>query len=127
MKNHYKFLNMVSDIIRFLWEFFFFFIQPSSLNSFFTIFPPFEISFKLLTMSEIIDEPNPIQLSDNRNTDSINTPSTGDLQNIPTAYRLIGKNYLKWSQFVRTFLKEKCKISHLLGTRPKPRDPRFDA
>ncbi|GMP34630.1 hypothetical protein CsSME_00007420 [Camellia sinensis var. sinensis] len=34
-------------------------------------------------------------------------------------------NYLKWSQFVRTFLKGKGKLSHLLGTGPKPEDPKF--
>lgn len=78
-------------------------------------------------MSEIVDELNPTQLSDNRNSDSINTPSTEDLQNIPAAHRLNGKNYLKWSQFVRTFLKGRGKISHLLGIGPKPGDPRFDA
>ena len=49
------------------------------------------------------------------------------MQNIPTTHRLNGKNYLKWSQFVRTFLKGRGKISHLLGTEPKPGDPRFDA
>ncbi|KAL9419015.1 hypothetical protein AB3S75_036882 [Citrus x aurantiifolia] len=78
-------------------------------------------------MSEIVDELNHTQLSDNWNSDSMNTPSTGDLQNIPAAHRLNGKNYLKWSQFVRTFLKGRGKISHLLGTGPKPGDPIFDA
>ena len=48
-----------------------------------------------------------------------------ELQNIQAAYRLDGKNYLKWSQLVRTVLKGKGKISHLMGIRPKPGDPRF--
>ena len=54
-------------------------------------------------------------------------PSFGDLQNIQSAYRLNGKNYLKWSQFVQTYLKGKGKLSHLLGTGPERDDPRFSA
>ena len=54
-------------------------------------------------------------------------PPTGDLQHIQAVYRLNGKNYLKWSQFVRTYLKGKGKLSHLLGEGPKEGDPRFDA
>ena len=30
---------------------------------------------------------------------------TGDLQNVRASYRLTEKNYLKWSQFVKTYLK----------------------
>ena len=41
-------------------------------------------------------------------------------------YILNGKNYLKWSQLVHTFFKGKGKLSHLLGTRPRRKDPRFD-
>ena len=37
-----------------------------------------------------------------------------------------GKTDLKWSQFVRTVLKGKGKISHLMGTRLNIRDPRFE-
>ena len=51
----------------------------------------------------------------------------GELQNIQAAYRLDGKNYLKWSQLVRTMLKGKGKISHLMGTGPKLGDPHFEA
>lgn len=51
----------------------------------------------------------------------------GELQHIQTTYRLDGKNYLKWSQLVRTILKGKGKISHLTGTGPKPEDPLFKA
>jgi hypothetical protein len=40
---------------------------------------------------------------------------------------LNGKNYLKWSQLVRTFLKGKGKLSHLLGKGPSTRDSKFDA
>ena len=37
------------------------------------------------------------------------------------------KNYLKWSQLIRTILKGKGKISHLTGTGPKREDPKFEA
>ncbi|KAF5454932.1 hypothetical protein F2P56_024561 [Juglans regia] len=59
--------------------------------------------------------------------DTISHQSSGDLQNIQAAYRLNGKNYLKWSQFIRTYLKGKGKLSHLLGTGPKEGNPRYDA
>ncbi|XP_059661691.1 uncharacterized protein LOC132307839 [Cornus florida] len=52
---------------------------------------------------------------------------TRELQNIQAAYRLNGKNYLKWSQMVRTFLKGRGKLSHLLGNGPEKEDPKFDA
>ncbi|XP_009798195.1 uncharacterized protein LOC107817595 [Nicotiana tabacum] len=53
--------------------------------------------------------------------------TTGDLQNVQAAYRLNGQNFLKWSQFVRTFLRGKGKLSHLLGTGPSKEDPKFEA
>ena len=56
----------------------------------------------------------------------VRSQQLGELQNIQAAYRLDGKNYFKWSQLVRTVLKRKWKISHLMGTGPKPRDPRFE-
>ncbi|XP_048227600.1 uncharacterized protein LOC125369430 [Ricinus communis] len=65
--------------------------------------------------------------SNTKSEDTSNIPHIGDLQNIQAAYRLNGKNYLKWSQFVQTFLKGKGKISHLLGTGPKNGDPKFVA
>ncbi|GAV81994.1 LOW QUALITY PROTEIN: UBN2_3 domain-containing protein, partial [Cephalotus follicularis] len=49
-----------------------------------------------------------------------------DLQNSRATYRLNEKNYLKWSQFVKTYLKGKGRLNHLLGTGPKPGDPEFD-
>ena len=51
--------------------------------------------------------------------------SSGELQNVQVAYRLNGKNYLKWSQLIKTFLKGKGKLSHLLGTGPKDSDTTF--
>ena len=51
----------------------------------------------------------------------------GELQNIQAACRLDGKDYLKWSQLVCIVLKGKGKINHLMGARPKPRDPCFEA
>lgn len=51
----------------------------------------------------------------------------GELQNLQVAYRLNGKNYFKWSQLIRTLLKGKGKLNHLLGTGPKETDPAFRA
>lgn len=47
--------------------------------------------------------------------------ATTKLQNIQAAYKLNGKNYLKWSQLVRTFLKGKEKLGHLLEQGPETR------
>ena len=49
----------------------------------------------------------------------------GELPNIQATYRLNGKNYLQWSQLVRTFLKGKWKLSHLAGKGPDPSDLKF--
>lgn len=46
---------------------------------------------------------------------------------ISNVYRLNGRNSLKWSQFIRTYLKGKGKLSHLLTTGPKKGDLKFDA
>ena len=56
----------------------------------------------------------------------ITTHNSGELSNIQTTYRLNGKNYLKWSQLVRTFLKGKGELSHLLRIGPSRGDLRFD-
>ena len=50
----------------------------------------------------------------------------GDLHNIQASYRFNGKNYLKWAQFVRTYLKGKRKPSHILGTGPAKNDAAFE-
>nr|CAN75638.1 hypothetical protein VITISV_043620 [Vitis vinifera] len=73
-------------------------------------------------MSEIV-ETTAIAQSE----ETIRPQHSGELQNIRAAYRLNGKNYLKWSQLVRTVLKWKGKINHLMGTRPKLGDPHFEA
>jgi len=36
-----------------------------------------------------------------------------ELQNVHSAYKLNGKNYLKWSQLIKAILKGKGKVSHL--------------
>ncbi|RVX07908.1 hypothetical protein CK203_014796 [Vitis vinifera] len=46
----------------------------------------------------------------------VRSQQPGELQNIQATYRLDGKNYLKWSQLVRTVLKRKKKINHLMTT-----------
>ncbi|TXG69702.1 hypothetical protein EZV62_004637 [Acer yangbiense] len=50
-----------------------------------------------------------------------------DWKNIQPSLCLNSKNYLKWSQFVRTFLKGKGKLSHLLGIGPDSKDLKFAA
>ena len=57
----------------------------------------------------------------------VRSQQPGELQNIQVASRLDGKNYLKWSQLVRTVLKGKGKIGHRMGTGPKLGDPHFEA
>ena len=49
----------------------------------------------------------------------------GELQNIHSAYRLTGKNYLKWSQLIGTILKGKGKGSHLTDNAPDEQDVKF--
>ncbi|RVW92470.1 Retrovirus-related Pol polyprotein from transposon TNT 1-94 [Vitis vinifera] len=51
---------------------------------------------------------------------------SGELQNIQAAYRLMEK-LSEMVQLVRTVLKGKGKISHLMGTGPKLGDPHFEA
>ena len=41
---------------------------------------------------------------------------TGDLQNVRANYKLNEKIYLEWSQFVKTYLKGKWRLNHILGT-----------
>ena len=58
------------------------------------------------------------------------TGNTGtvELQHIQPSLRLNGRNYLKWSHFVQTFLKGKGKLNHLTGKdAPKPTDSNFGA
>ncbi|XP_073148285.1 uncharacterized protein [Henckelia pumila] len=78
-------------------------------------------------MSEVSDNNSAKVTKEIPSNEGSNLTPTGELQNIHSAYRLNGKNYLKWSQLVRTFLKGKGKLSHLLGTGPKEEDPRFQA
>ncbi|KAI0507751.1 hypothetical protein KFK09_013879 [Dendrobium nobile] len=73
-------------------------------------------------MSEIDSSSNTDQPED-----SMMHQGRGDLQSMQPSYRLNGKNYLKWSQFVKTYLKGKGKIHHLLGGGPKEGDHKFGA
>ena len=59
--------------------------------------------------------------------DSNSVKKIGDLQNVRASYRLNGKNYLKWSQFIRTYLKGKGRLDHLLGTGLAKEDSVFEA
>ena len=67
-------------------------------------------------MAEITEIVNPIG-------DRFQT--AGELQNVHSAYRLNGKNYLKWSQLIRTILKGKGKVSHLTDMAPDEQDAKF--
>lgn len=58
-------------------------------------------------------------------TEDSKSQTSGELQNIHSAYRLNGKNYLKWSQLIRTILKGKGKVSHLTNAAPDAKDPKF--
>ncbi|KAJ1381714.1 gag-polypeptide of LTR copia-type [Sesbania bispinosa] len=58
-------------------------------------------------------------------TGNTQSQQPGELQNIHSAYRLNGRNYLKWAQLVRTVLKGKGKLSHLTEPGPKQEDPKF--
>ncbi|KAJ1418852.1 Retrotransposon gag domain [Sesbania bispinosa] len=58
-------------------------------------------------------------------TGNTQSQQPGELQNIHSAYRLNGRNYLKWAQLVRTVLKGKGKLSHLTESGPKQEDPKF--
>ena len=78
-------------------------------------------------MSESAEVSNTTDTSAVFLTEGSNSTPTRELQNIQAAYRLNGKNDLKWSQLVRTFLKGRGKLSHLLGTGPKKGDSKFDA
>ena len=62
-------------------------------------------------MSEVSETINSATSSMTANNNAV----VGELQNIQTTYRLNGKNYLKWSQFIRTYLKGKGKLSNLQG------------
>jgi hypothetical protein len=53
------------------------------------------------------------------------TQISGEFQSLQSSYRLNGRNYLKWSQIVKTFLKGKGKINHLMDNPPSPEDPKF--
>ncbi|RVW23388.1 Retrovirus-related Pol polyprotein from transposon TNT 1-94 [Vitis vinifera] len=72
-------------------------------------------------MSEIAETTATAQLEE-----IIRPQHSGELQNIQAAYKLNGKNYLKWSQLIRIVLKGKGKINHLMGTGPKLGDPHFE-
>ncbi|KAK0590924.1 hypothetical protein LWI29_033270 [Acer saccharum] len=73
-------------------------------------------------MSDITDATSStIPLTDNHGP----VPPADYLPNVQPNYRLTNKNYLKWSQFVQTFLKGKGKLSHLLGSRPPKEDPKY--
>jgi len=53
------------------------------------------------------------------------TQISREFQSLQSSYWLNGRNYLKWSQIVKTLLKGKGKINHLMDNPPSPEDPKF--
>ncbi|XP_073221559.1 uncharacterized protein [Cicer arietinum] len=52
--------------------------------------------------------------------------TAGELQNVHFAYRLKGKNYLKWYQLIKTILKGKGKVSRLTDNETDPKFKSWD-
>ena len=48
-----------------------------------------------------------------------------EFQNIVGSFKLNGGNYLEWSQLVKTYIKGKGKLNHLIGPVVSKDDPRF--
>lgn len=61
-----------------------------------------------------------------KSTKIIEEALTKESQNIHPSYRLDEKSYLKWFQLVRIFMNGKGRLNHVLGTKPKSGDPKFD-
>lgn len=59
------------------------------------------------------------------NTPDSDTKKKADFQSLQSAYKLNGKNYLIWSQAVKTYLKGKGKLKHLTEGVPNKEDPNF--
>ena len=48
-----------------------------------------------------------------------------EFQNIVRSFKLNGGNYLEWSQLIKTYIKGKGKLNHLIGPVVSKDDPRF--
>ena len=104
-----------------------FIVALSSSNPFpglfFTLAFLFLIFLPSITMSIFEITPSKISIPSNK----VNSNQMmGDLQNVRASYRLNEKNYLKWSQFIKTYLKGKGRLSHILRIRPKKGDSMFE-
>ncbi|KAJ1413020.1 hypothetical protein SESBI_19949 [Sesbania bispinosa] len=89
-----------------------------SLHFFFPAIATFSVAQPSVAGKEEVVNPTP-------ETGNTQSQQPGELQNIHSAYRLNGRNYLKWAQLVRTVLKGKGKLSHLTESGPKQEDPKF--
>ncbi|XP_039120841.1 uncharacterized protein LOC120257437 [Dioscorea cayenensis subsp. rotundata] len=74
-------------------------------------------------MSEVSGNFNNLQSASSMEASQL----SGELHNLNTTYHLDGRNYLQWSQLVKTFLKGRGKISLLTRDSPKENDPKFQA
>lgn len=125
--SEFQFFNipdMVSKLLARFWKIIIVPQKQISLSSDFPVplFLPLLQFFPSIT-SETIETSH---ASNVPSTESSTVILIGELLNIQAAYRLNGRNYLKWSQLVRTLLKGIGKLSHLLGTGPKKGDPNFE-
>ncbi|KAL2327646.1 hypothetical protein Fmac_021073 [Flemingia macrophylla] len=48
-----------------------------------------------------------------------------DLPNVAGPYRLDGRNFLQWSQYIQRILKGRSRLDHIDGGGPGPNDPNF--
>lgn len=64
-------------------------------------------------------------MSKTPDTEIASTKKKAEFQSLQSAYKLNGKNYLIWSQAVKTYLKGKGKLNHLTEGVPDQKDPNF--
>jgi len=82
--------------------------------------------YQIVLITIIMSEINSSQSID-QTKESMARQGRGDLQSMQTSNHLNAKNYLKLSRFVKTYLKGKGKIHHLLGGGSRQGDPTFGA
>ncbi|RDX74873.1 hypothetical protein CR513_45306, partial [Mucuna pruriens] len=59
--------------------------------------------------------------------DKVITLGPNELPNLVSSYRLDGRNYLQWAQYICTTLKGHKKLSYIEGNGPPRDDPKFEA
>ncbi|RDX58411.1 hypothetical protein CR513_62277, partial [Mucuna pruriens] len=59
--------------------------------------------------------------------DKVITLGPNELPNLESSYHLDSRNYLQWTQYIRTTLKGRKKLSHIEGNDPPKDDSKFKA